>query len=254
MVNRDEDTPDIQERGNIFFVYRPRVQHETAKGLDDIERFYMVLKPDGAQRFRMIILGRKRLPEIGGHERVWGFMEQVAHSGTDVEKALRHATYPTKTRGERDLPAGRPAGEGVYALLRRKSSMHLVFSLELPERPGPVQKTLNIAPEASYVLSVKNPEKGSPVSAGLQERDQAKYPDDLQEEFRNRRFADEDPRLLDYAGAEIVLVGARTDPLKAYGLNLEAEDESLNTAEIIKQLRMVKSRHPVKPLLEGTWE
>lgn len=254
MASKDKGTSEIQERGSIFFVYRPRIQHETAKELDDVERFYMVLKPDGAQHFRMIVLGRKRLPEIGGHERIWGFMEQVANSGAEVEKALRHDTYQTKTRGERQLPAGRPAGEGVYALVRRKSSMHLVFSLELPEKPGPVQKALNIAPEASYVLSVKNPEKGSPASAGLRERDQAKYPEELQEEFRNRRFADEDPRLLDYAGAEIVLVGARTEPQKAYDLDLGAEDESLNTAEIIKQLRMVQSRHPVKPLLEGAWE
>lgn len=43
--------------------------------------------------------------------------------------------------------------------------MHLSYRLELPEKPGQVQADLRIAPEASYALSVKNPEKGGPAYA-----------------------------------------------------------------------------------------
>src|SRR3546814_20540451 len=95
--------------------------------------------------------------------------------------------------------------------------MHLAYALELPERHGAVQKALNIAPEASFVLSVKNPERGSPKNAGLDEEDEADYPKSLQKEFRGRRLATEDPKQLEYEGAEIVRIGAQRKPEKASG-------------------------------------
>jgi hypothetical protein len=61
-------------------------------------------------------------------------------------------------------------------------------------------------------------------------------------------------RLLDYEGAEFILVGARRDPEKAYGLALETEKEDEAHADIINRLRLAKSRHPVAPLFEGRWE
>jgi hypothetical protein len=151
-------------------------------------------------------------------------------------------------------PAARPAGEGVYALVRRGEALHLAYDLELPETGGPVQKALKIAPKASFVISVRNPEKGAPRSVGRGREDQPDYPKGLQEEFRNRRFASGDPRLLDYEGAEILLVGARSDPEKAYEVDLGAEDEDEGSAEIFKELRFAKSRHPARPLLSGEWE
>jgi hypothetical protein len=117
-----------------------------------------------------------------------------------------------------------------------------------------VQQAFKIAPEASYALSIKNPEAGQPRAAGLDDTAKADYPDTLQEAFRGRRFAREDVRLLDYEGAELILVGARRDPKKAYGVALETEKEDEEHADIINRLRMVKSRHPVTPLLKGTWE
>jgi hypothetical protein len=53
--------------------------------------------------------------------------------------------------------------------------MHLVYALELPEKPGEVQDELRIRPQASF-----RPEK----------------------EFRGRRFEAGDVRLLDYPHAE----------------------------------------------------
>lgn len=244
---------EIVEHGNIYFIYRPRVEEKNPEDLEDIQQLHMVLAPEGKKLFRMVNIGRKRLPDVGEHERNWGFLEAITKSGKDLEEGLRRDEYGTKTRGERVLPAARPAGEGVYALVRKDNSLHLAYDLELPERGGPVQKALNIAPKASFVLSVRNPEKGSPRAAGRSREDQPDYPKELQEEFRDRRFADEDPRLLDYEGAEVVLVGARTDPEKAYKVDLEAEDEDESSAEIFKELRFAKSRHPVEPLLSGDW-
>jgi hypothetical protein len=251
-------TPETLEQGDIYFIYRPRVRSEgedddAAEGLAEVQNFYVVLKPQGGA-FRLINIGRKRLPDIEGHERNWGFVELVAKSGKEVEEGLRQETYETKTRGERVLPAARPAGEGVYAMLRIDGQMHLAWALELPERPGEVQKTFNIPAEASLAISIKNPEKGGgPRGAQLSEEQKADYPQRLQKAFRDRRFATEDPRLLDYEGAEIIFVGARSNPEQAYHIDLQPEDESEGSATIFKQLRFAKSRHPREPLLKGEW-
>jgi hypothetical protein len=257
-TSQQHGAPETLEQGDIYFIYRPEVRpagedEEPAEGLGEVQNFYLVLKPQDG-KFRLINVGRKRLPEVEGHERNWGFVDMISGSGKEIEEALRQETYDTKTRGERVLPAARPAGEGVYALLRIDGKMHLAWALELPEKPGPVQKAFNIPPEASLAISIKNPEKGGgPRGAQLSEEQKAEYPKSLQKEFRDRRFATEDPRLLDYVGAEIIFVGARSNPEQAYHLDLEPEHESEGSAEIFKQLRFAKSRHPRQPLLAGEW-
>ncbi|WP_159590906.1 hypothetical protein [Chelativorans xinjiangense] len=250
---QNDRNTELVEEGDIFFFYRPRVEEEDPKGGGDIQRFGVILRPRGGEKVRLMIVGRKRMPEAKEHERHWGFVDKIADSAKDIEKELRGGTYETQTRGQRTAPAARPAGEGVYVITLEDGQMHLSYELELPERRGDVQKELRILAQASYVLSVKNPEKGSPAYAGLREQDQADYPDKLQEEFRGRRFGREDVELLDYEGAEFLLVGARTDPEKAYGIDLEAEHEEYQDADAIRRLRMVKSRHPVKPLFKGRW-
>src|SRR5438105_4516667 len=146
---------DVLERGDIFFVYRPRVQQESAESLEDVQRSYMVLSPEGKQRHRLIVLGQKRLPEIreGGH-RVWGYVDMVERDPRKLEDELDRQTYTTKTRGERTRPEARPAGEGVYAIVRHNDHTHLTYELELPRQPGEVQEELAIEPEGSYIISI----------------------------------------------------------------------------------------------------
>jgi hypothetical protein len=248
---QEDDQPEVLEQGHLYFVWRPKIDVAEPGGVDDVERFYMILRPEGGKLFRLIVIGRKHLPEVEGHERGWGFVESIAKTGKDVEAGLKEITYETKTRGKRTLQAARPAGEALYALLRAGSSTFLAYLLTRPEQPGPVQKAFNILPEASFALSIKNPDKGAPPGAGLSEAQQADYPKSLQKVFRDRRFADEDPRLLDYEGAEIILVGAERRAQKAHGLDLE--DEVEGTPDIFKQLQFARSRHPAEPLLEGRW-
>ena len=248
--NQDEE---IVEKGDIFFFYRPRVEHMEAEGPEDIQRFYMVLKPEGGTPFRVAVLGRKRLPDPDRHERIWGFIDRLAKRGEEIEADLKEQHYETKTRGERTLPAARPAGEGVYALIRRGRNLYLTYELELPERPGEVQQELNIERQGAYILSIRNPDKPAPSGAGLPKRDEAHYPKTLKREFRGRRFAAEDPRLLDYEGAEFVLIGARTDPEQAYDVDLQAEHETAEKADIFRKLKLSRREHPLEPLIEGKW-
>jgi hypothetical protein len=251
--HRADQNEEIVEKGDLFFFYRPRVEQTEAEGLEDIQRFYMVLKPEGGAPFRVAVLGRKRLPSPDRHERIWGFIDRIAKGGEEIEADLKEQHYTTKTRGERTLPAARPAGEGVYALVRRGRNLYLTYELELPERPGKVQDELNIERQGAYILSIRNPEKPAPPGAGLTERDEAHYPKSLQREFRGRRFAAEDPHLLDYEGAEFVLIGARSDPERAYDVDLQAEHETAEKADIFRKLKLSRRDHPLEPLLEGEW-
>ncbi len=253
MAKSDRRETEILERGDIFFLFRPRVEEEGPEGLDDVQRFFVALRPEGGGKVRLLTVGRKRLPDVAEHERQWGFVAMVAGSGQAIERELRAVDYETKTRGERHEPAARPAGEGVYAISLEDGQMHLSYVLELPDKSSEVQKALEIRREASFALSVKNPERGQPSGAGLAPKEKQDYPDKLQREFKGRRFEQKDVRLLDFENAEFMLVGARGDPQKAYDLDLDAEQETYQRADIVRDLRMTKSRHPIEPLFEGRW-
>ncbi len=107
-----------------------------------------------------------------------------------------------------------------------------------------MQEELNIPHEGAYILSIKNPEKPAPPGVGLREDEEAQYPRPLQREFRGRRFAIADPRLLDFKGAEFILIGAPTDPERAYGLDIDAGHKTARKDGLFRQL---------EPLIEGEW-
>jgi hypothetical protein len=218
-----------------------------------------VLHPEVKQRYRLIVIGRKRLPDISKGERAWGFVDTVAHQPAEIEQALAQQIYETKTRGERVLPAARPVGQGVYAIVAhgeegQSRHTHLAYALELPGEPGEAQEELGIVEEGSYVLSVKNPDVPAPPHTGLHGKQNAEFPEELAQRFHGRRFADVDPpEFLDHAGAEILLIGAEENVSEELGLQLDAEDEKQNTAEVCKDLRSVCSRRPTEPLFRGEW-
>lgn len=253
MADDDRDDIDVLEDGTIYFTFRPKVEEHDPQGLDDVERFHVILVPSGGGKTRMAVIGRKRLPDLDDHERNWGFVEAVKTDPKALADSLQEQTQQTKTRGERTYPAHRAAGEGAYAFVQKGRTMHLVYALTQPETPGPVQKALNIAPEASFAVSVKNPEKGAPRNAGLSEDAKADYPKSKQKEFEGRRFAPTDPTLLDYEGAEFILVGARRNPEDDYGIDIEEKAERMSDERIFRQLRMARSRHPTDPLFAGRW-
>lgn len=245
---------EIVETGDIYFFYRPRIEMDEVDGLADVQRFFMVLKGEDGAPFRLAVLGRKRLPDVAEHERIWGFIDKVTRSRTEIEAEFREQHYETKTRGLRRLPAARPAGEGVYAFVQVGRNLHLIYELELPEKSGEVQEEFNIPRQGAFIVSIKNPETSAPPNAGLPETEEADYPKTLQQEFEDRRFATADPRLLDYEGAEFVLVGARLDPERAYGVDIEAEHQAARKADIFRKLKMSGREHPLDPLLKGKWQ
>ena len=244
------DGPDILERGDLFFLYRPKVEHEEAAGLDDVERLRVVLRPEGRQLWRVLVMGAKRMPDIGSHERNWGFVDAVLRREADVREAFAARSYETKTRGARHLAAARPAGEGVYALVRRGNQVLLACRLELPAAPGPVQEALGILPEAVYAVQVKNPE--APGAALLGEG-RAHLPKRVQAGFGDRRYEGESTAPLNHEGVEFLLAGIGADTEAAAPGALEASDEDERSSDLLKLLGARRERTAKEPLIEGVW-
>lgn len=248
---------DILEAGHIYFFYRPRVEEEDPDSPRDIQQFSAVLSPYDKKVYRLLQMGRRRMPDPqkAGRERFWGFVDQVTDRPDPIDESLKEQTYGTKTRGERRRPAARPVGQGVYHLLRHDDHTHLAYELEVPDETREVQRQLNIDSDASYIIAVKNPEAGAPRSAGLKEERQAKYPKKLQGLFRGRRFAECDPPdFLDRSGTEFLLTAASADVPEELGIDIDTHREDSAEKEIFQDLKLDRSEHPVEPLFAGTWE
>jgi hypothetical protein len=247
---------EILERGEILFLYQPRVEEEDPSGLGDVQRFYVVLWPEGSSRFRLLVVGRKRLADVAAHERAWGFVDLVTDDAGALERALRAGERETKTRGERrHQPAARPAGAGAYAVSLEGWADAPVLRARTA-RAGAGRGAAGLRHRLGGKLRAVGQEPGgrAPLGAGLARAEKAEFPEELQREFHGRRFAAENVRLLDIEGAEFILVGARRDPERAYGLDIEPRGADRHRDEILRELRDLLSRRPARSLFEEHWE
>ncbi|MEA2276256.1 MAG: hypothetical protein QOC78_1216 [Solirubrobacteraceae bacterium] len=245
---------EVLERGDLFFFYRPRVGADEVRDLSDVQRTFVILEPDGRTRYRRLIVGRKRLPRAESHEREWAFVAEVADDPEAMRDDIERKAYETRTRGPRVQPEARPAGEGRYAIVDHDGHTHLAYALELPREPGDVQRELGIAPQASYIVAVRNPDAPAPPGLGLPSGRRADFPPELRERFRGRRFAPlNPPDFLDFEGAEVVLIAAAADAARELGIDLDAEAERLEDADVFADLRLRPGEVPVEPLQTGEW-
>ena len=53
--------------------------------------------------------------------------------------------------------------------------------------------------------------------------------------------------------SEIILIGADEDVRGELGISLDPEHETMDTAEIFRDLHMERSKHPLEPLFQGKW-
>ncbi|MDT5024082.1 MAG: hypothetical protein QOE61_508, partial [Micromonosporaceae bacterium] len=61
------------------------------------------------------------------------------------------------------------------------------------------------------------------------------------------------PDFLDYAGVEIVIIGAARDTLAELGLDLNSELERAARTNVFDDLRISRDERPVEPLFAGDW-
>src|ERR671911_1276522 len=267
MVKEDKkkkkNNTKIIEQGDIFFFYRPKVDTEEVKDIKDVQRFYMVTTPEEEEKekkkndiYRLFLIGQKQLPEIvegksTSEEKNWALNILTTSNPDDIHKELLPAEYTTETRGKRRLAAAAPAGEGKYKIVKHDSHTELAYILELPEIPGPTQREFEIKKEASYIISVKNPDVRVPGFAASEKNPE--YPKTLKEKFGDRRWINvEDPGLLNYENTQLLLIGARKKNVEEeLGVDIDEEKETERSADLFKELKLRKEQVPLKPLLKG---
>src|SRR5919112_5462303 len=264
MVKEDKKSIMIIEQGDIFFFYRPKVDTEEVKDIEDVQRFYMVTSPEKEKKktdiYRLFLIGQKQLPEIvegksTSEEKNWALNILTTSNPDDIHKELLPAEYTTETRGKRRLAAAAPAGEGKYTIVKHDNHTELAYILELPEIPGPTQREFEIKKEASYIISVKNPDVKVPGFAAVSSNKKIEYPKHLIEKSGDKRWISiEDPQLLNYENIQVLLIGARKkDVEEELGIDIDEERETENTADIFKELKLRKEQVPLEPLLKGTF-
>jgi hypothetical protein len=255
MVNRNNRS-EIIEQGDIFFFYRPKVGTEEVKGLKDVQRFYIIVLPEDNDKYRLFLIGQKQLPEIvegksTSEEKNWALNILTTSNPDDIHKELMPSEYTTETRGKRRLAAAAPVGEGKYTIVKHGNHTELAYILELPEIPGPTQREFEIRKEASYIISVKNPDVKVPGFAASEKNPE--YPKALKEKFGDKRWINVDePDLLNYVNTQLLLIGARKKEVEEeLGIDIDEEKETERSADLFKELELRKEQVPLKPLLKG---
>jgi hypothetical protein len=228
-----EDKSQIVEQGDIFFFYRPKVGTEEVTSTEDVQRFYMVTSPEE-------------------RDSNWALNTLTTNNAEDIRRELLAAEYETETKGKRRMAAAAPAGEGKYSIVKHDNHTELAYVLELPEMPGPTQKEFEIKKEASYIVSVKNPDIQTPGFKAFEKR-KPDYPANIKQKFGDKRWINvEDPELLNYENTQLLMIGARRKDIEEeLGIDLNEEKETENTADLFKGLKVKIEQVPLRPLLKG---
>ncbi|HEX2957518.1 MAG TPA: hypothetical protein VHO70_11845 [Chitinispirillaceae bacterium] len=245
------------EKGNIYFFYQPKVEHPNISGTSDVQRMFMIVHPDNKNYYRVVVIGKKKLPspEKSGHKRYWGFISLVTEKLEKLHDEIGPQEYETRTRGERHIPSARPFGEGVYRFVQHGSHTHFAYVLELPREPAAVQEKFNVEDEASFIITIKNPQKPSPPGMSRSQPEQPEYPSELERAFENKRFSELKPvELLDYTGTEFILIASSEDIRNELGIDMQSDLENGCIADIFKDLKLDISKTVKKPLFKGEWE
>lgn len=266
--SKNYDSKRVLESGDIFFFYRPKIDTEEVHDIDDVQRFYMITCKDinndenknRNNNYRLFLLGAKKMPEIverksGSEERNWALNILTTSNPDKIHNELLiPAEYTTKTRGKRRLSPAQPAGEGKYSIIRHDGHTELAYILEIPEDPGPIQTEFEIKKEASYIVSVKNPEIFIPGYDAFSKKDRKpNYPKHIKEKFGEKRWINvDDPEILNYENTQLLLIGAsKRNVEEELGIEIDEEKENKNSVDIFKELKIKKEEIPLRPFLKG---
>jgi hypothetical protein len=243
------DAGEVLEQGDVFFLYRPKVDVEHVGSLDDVQGLYLVLEPDGDGPLRRVEVGRKALPPPGwaGRRHGWAFVAEVTRRAADLGEQTAAEAYETKTRGRRVQGEDRPLAEGRYALVRRGEDVVWEYALDTPREPGPPQEATGVLAERAFAVSVKDPTNQTRGQRAPTSGRTEPLPDELQSRFAGRRFVALDPpAFLDHEGVELLLMPAG-----------DAEDDVAvapdGQVDLFDELAVDADALPTEPLERGEW-
>lgn len=281
----------ILYRGQIFFLYRPKIDRKEPCQLEDVQRFFMLLKPSGQERYVLLAIGKKRLPKKEG-ESYFAFVDSVQNVLEDILEPLRKGQ---KTQREKIQPPTRLLGEGKFLVAHHNKHSHFIYALKDPSQveENTVQKDFNLEEWGNFIISVKNPKytasnRGSrfqnhtnlknegfvgladqqihrealylrhskeilPRTQGEYRAGLAQYPTHLQEKFNNHTVIPLSAiEFLEYEGTEMLLTKKNQLDLK--------EDQAMNEClsgfcdeDIEQQIEAIEGHVSILPLLNKEW-
>jgi len=244
------DTPsNIIEKGIIYFLTRGRVNVVDPKGVKDLQRNYIILRPlpddeklgkgpiPDKAICRLILIPKKALPK-SHRERFMAIVEKSNVSMNDLKATFFIGTEnETKTKGTTKTPPVTPIGEGVYAITSTGRTSHLAYILAIPGEVGKKQKDIGIRDKGSFIISLKNPAIKGPAYAQLSGKPD--FPKSVLEEFRGLRWMSiQKPEHLECPNSQLLLVGEGQDTFKgAFGgsendVNAGSRDREVELEEL----------------------
>lgn len=179
-----------------------------ARSFAEVQRFFVLLAPEGRPLVRRIAIGRKRMPDPARRDKEWAYVDRVGESFSDLLRDVAGGGYETKTAGWRTQAGPKEVARGTYLIRPHEDHAHLDWTLEDP----PLLDDLFLAQQGSMIAAVFNPEAKWRIDRDGDAdgpREPSIYPDELQEKFEDKRFAPLDPAFLDYEGCEICFIGFR---------------------------------------------
>lgn len=180
---------NIVEEGRIFFFFRHRVDVARARGIEDVARSFIVLRPASSETapdvkngslgsgatFRLLAVPKKVFPKSGGAKEM-GFVEKAHVTLKELQETfIAGKDYESKTHGARTIPEAQLYAKGVYTITTTLHSSYLAYILTDPKKLGPVQEDFGLHERGSWLVQSKNPKVFSPPSVSL--RDSPDYPE-----------------------------------------------------------------------------
>jgi hypothetical protein len=241
---REEAQPsNILEKGIIYFFTRGRVGTDNPDSVQDLQRSFMVMHPlpagakitDGTvqemNNLRLLALPKKVWPK-GPNDKFMSFVEKAGTSMAELkDDFFKGSEYSTKTTGTNHTPNVSLVGEGVYAFTNTgggRGAAHLVYMLTVPSSLGEVQQDIGLKEKGSFVISLKNPEAPGPANASLPQKPD--WPKEFIEEFGGRGWMPAEPKHLNYANAQILMIGE--DFESSDNLEAKPKDEKDESKEV----------------------
>src|SRR3954453_15769190 len=117
----------ILQSGNIYFFYRPKIEKQ-----QEVQSFFLILHPIKSNKYNLLIVGKKHLPEVGKNNGYFLFVDKITENEEELLQSLSEKHYHTKTRGEISLSTSQCLGEGKYLLVEHNNHTHFIYQLTNP--------------------------------------------------------------------------------------------------------------------------
>jgi len=267
-------------------LYTARMIVEKVSNFMDVQRFYILLKTmtNNTPHFRLIRVGKKKLPSTVDHKNFWCLIEEVSSSLSSLTEL--NGKTPNNP-SDRAIQPARIVAEGVYSLVLCHQRTHLAYALQLPKNLGEVQKAFNIELETNLVLTVKNPELSKPsqpisnesgnvsgntsgnVSGNVSGTTSGTYfsqstvltkipSPHFQKLFEGRGWISLFPiELLNYKGIEIILSAESTNLEELRKIGQQIEEESQKTTseylKLLEEFQIPTEKFNEEPIITKEW-